>query len=65
MLRWAVAGMPVDSIQWVLGVASRGLKRPGPEADHSFLSGLEIMNEWNTCTLPVSMACIVTSFHLT
>lgn len=45
MHRWAVTGIPGGPIQWVLAVASRGLKRPGPEADHSFLSSLENMNE--------------------
>jgi hypothetical protein len=27
-----------------------GVKRAGREADHTFLSGVEIMNEWNTST---------------
>jgi hypothetical protein len=33
------------SIQLLLGVASRGVMRPGREADHSLLCRVEIMNE--------------------
>jgi hypothetical protein len=31
-------------IQWVLGILSPGLKRPGPEADHSPQSNVKVKN---------------------
>jgi len=33
-------------IQWVLGVLSLGVKRPGREADHSPPSSAEVKNLW-------------------
>jgi hypothetical protein len=42
-------------IKWVPGAISPGVKRPGPEADHSHLASAEVKNTW-ICTSPyVSM----------
>jgi hypothetical protein len=49
-------------IQWVPGVLSLGLKRPGHEADHSPPSSAEVKNAWRYTSAPqyVFMAwCLV------
>jgi hypothetical protein len=39
-------------IQWVLGVLSLGVKRPGREADHSPPSSAEAKNVWSYTSTP-------------
>jgi hypothetical protein len=41
---------------WVPGALSRGVKRPGREADHSPPSSTEVSNAWSyTSTLPIRL----------
>jgi hypothetical protein len=39
-------------IQWVSGVLSLGVKRPGREADHSLPSSAEVRNAWSYTYTP-------------
>jgi hypothetical protein len=39
-------------IQWVSGVLSLGVKRPGPEADHSPPSDAKVKNVWSYTSTP-------------
>ena len=39
-------------IWWVQRTVSRGIKRPKPEYDRSFLSSAEIKNKWSYCYTP-------------
>jgi hypothetical protein len=49
-------------IQWVLGVLSLGVKRPGREADHSPPSSAEVNNACNyTSTPPIRLNGVVLS----
>jgi hypothetical protein len=52
--RRLVLGSSRHCIQWVLGVSSPGLKRPGCDADHSLPFTLEFKNVWN-CRFTPSM----------
>jgi hypothetical protein len=47
-------------IQWVPGVLSLGVKRPGSEADHSPPSSAEVKNAWShTSTPPIHLHGVV------
>jgi hypothetical protein len=49
-------------IQWVPGVLSLGVKRPGREADHSSTSSAEVKNAWSyTFTFPIRLHGVVLS----
>jgi len=39
-------------IQWVPGVPTLGVKRPGREVDHSPPSSAEVKNEWSYTSTP-------------
>jgi len=46
-------------IQWILGVASPGVKRPWREGNHSPHSSVELKNWWSSFSTPsyAFMAC--------
>jgi hypothetical protein len=44
-------------IQWVWGVLSLGIKRPGREADHLPLSSVEVKNVWGYTSAPNTPPC--------
>jgi hypothetical protein len=49
-------------VQWVPGALSRGVKRPGREADHSPPSSAEVKNAWSyTSTPPICLYGVVLS----
>jgi hypothetical protein len=49
-------------IQWVSGVLSLGVKRPGREAEHSLPSSAEVKNAWSyTSTPPICLHGVVLS----
>jgi len=49
-------------IQWIAGVLSLGIKRPGREADHSPPTSGEIRNAWSyTPTPPICLHDVVLS----
>jgi hypothetical protein len=55
-------GPTQPTIQWVPGILSLGVKRPGREADHSPPSSAEIKNEWSyTSTPPTCLHGVVLS----
>jgi hypothetical protein len=57
-----VLGPTQPPIQWVPGVLSLGVKRPGPEADHSPPSSAEVKNKWSyTSTPPIRLHGVVLS----
>jgi hypothetical protein len=39
-------------IQWVAGVLSLGVKRPGSEADHPLPSSADVKNAWSYTSTP-------------
>jgi hypothetical protein len=45
-------GSTQPPIQWVPGVLSLGVKRPGREADHSPPSIVEVKNAWSYTSTP-------------
>jgi hypothetical protein len=45
-------GSTQPPIQWVPGTLSPGVKRPGPETDHSRPSSPEVKNAWNYTSTP-------------
>jgi hypothetical protein len=45
-------GFTQPPIQWVPGVLSLGVKRPGREADHSHPSSAEVKNAWSYTSTP-------------
>jgi hypothetical protein len=50
-------------IQWVSGILSLGVKRPGREADHSPPSSAEVKNAWSyVSTLPIRLRGVVLSY---
>jgi hypothetical protein len=46
-------------IQWVHGVLSLGVKRPGREADHSPPSSAEVKNAWSYISITLYTGCRV------
>jgi hypothetical protein len=57
-----ILGPTQPPIQWVPGALSRGIKRTGPEADHSPPSRAEVKNAWSyTSTLPIRLHGVVLS----
>jgi hypothetical protein len=60
----AVLGSTQPPIQWVPGVLSPGIKRPGHEADHPPPTA-EVKNAWSYTYIPqyVPMACCLVKHH--
>jgi hypothetical protein len=55
-------GPPSLLIQWVPGVLSLGVKRPGHEADHSRPSSAKVKNAWGyASTSPIRLHGVVLS----